>query len=57
MSIRCDVDLTSEALGLKRFICFTGRRSVVENMGVAKNEGNARLRLSRDDALWFCSLA
>lgn len=28
-SMRCEADFVSVALGLMRFICFTGRRSVV----------------------------
>jgi hypothetical protein len=56
--MRCEVDFTSEALGLKRFTCFTGRRSAVENMGDAENTGYVRLRLlSIDEALWVCRRA
>jgi hypothetical protein len=57
-SMRCEVDFTSEALGLKRFTCFTGRRSAVENMGDAENTGYVRFRLlSIDEALWVCRRA
>lgn len=52
MSMRCEVDLTSDALGLRRFVCFTGRRSDVENVEYAW------LRLvSKVDALWACRRA
>lgn len=47
MSMRCEVDLTREALGLRRFICFTGRRSEAENIGYVWE----RL-LSKEDTVW-----
>jgi hypothetical protein len=54
ISMRCEVDLTRVDLGLVRFICFTGRRSVALNKGDAEYTEYGRLRLlSEDDVLWL----